>query len=312
MSFSFEVEKLPSWMALIAAEGVISTKDTEEVLQDNGVNALLDELSGWEDTYLDSHKKSQHLLHKATFLVDIGITIDEPRMRSFIELVHKHISTEGILETRIKTYERFGGSGQAEWHWMLCDAPLLTYIAITSGGLTADQAKPAVEYMISLRGEEGWLCKVDPNMGKFRGPGGAKLICPYATLLMLKLLALFPEYHHSEEVHHGINAILRLWDDRKARKPFLFAMGTDFQKVKAPLIWYDILHVLDVLTQFEWARSEAQIVEMAEILRRKQNENGLFVPESIYMPWKQWEFGQKKVPSMWVSYLAHRILIRMR
>jgi hypothetical protein len=29
-----------------------------------------------------------------------------------------------------------------------------------------------------------------------------------------------------------------------------FYMGTDFCKHKVPLVWYDILHVVDVLTQF--------------------------------------------------------------
>ena len=286
MELQLVMDQLPDWMALAVMEEGIETAAWNCVLADEEVQALLEELSQWEETYLDSHKKSQHILHKATFLIDIGMTIKEPRVENFISNVKKNVDANGIFRTRIKTYERFGGSGEIEWGWMLCDAPLLIYIAIKSGGLSREQAKPALEHMISLRGEEGWPCKVDPQLGKFRGPGGAKLVCPYATLLMLKLLALYPEYHDAEIVHHGVDAILSLWDDQKKRKPFLFAMGTDFKKAKAPLIWYDLLHVLMVLTEFEWVRGRQQVQEMADILKCKMDDQGMIIPESIYMPWK--------------------------
>ena len=29
----------------------------------------------------------------------------------------------------------------------------------------------------------------------------------------------------------------------------MFYMGTDFSKLKVPLVWYDLLHVLEVITQ---------------------------------------------------------------
>jgi len=32
-----------------------------------------------------------------------------------------------------------------------------------------------------------------------------------------------------------------LWEKRREQKHYLFAMGTDFNKLKAPLIWFDIL-----------------------------------------------------------------------
>jgi hypothetical protein len=32
----------------------------------------------------------------------------------------------------------------------------------------------------------------------------------------------------------------------------MFAMGSDFAKLRAPLVWYDILHVTETLTRFPW------------------------------------------------------------
>ena len=34
---------------------------------------------------------------------------------------------------------------------------------------------------------------------------------------------------------------------------------------------------------------------MINIILDKQQETGGFIPESIYMAWKGWDFGQKKV-----------------
>jgi hypothetical protein len=33
--------------------------------------------------------------------------------------------------------------------------------------------------------------------------------------------------------------------------------------------------------------------------------------ESVWKAWSEWEFGQKKNPSFWVTLLAYRILERM-
>ena len=46
-------------------------------------------------------------------------------------------------------------------------------------------------------------------------------------------------------------------------------MGTHFARLKAPLIWYDILHVLDVLTQFPWAWEDARLQEMVALVAEK-------------------------------------------
>ena len=37
----------------------------------------------------------------------------------------------------------------------------------------------------------------------------------------------------------------------------MFFMGTDFRKLKVPLVWYDLLHVLDVLSSFPWLKGTA-------------------------------------------------------
>jgi len=88
-------------------------------------------------------------------------------------------------------------------------------------------------------------------------------------------------------------------------------MGTNFSKLKAPFIWYDILHVLDVLTQFPWLHNDPRLKEMLDIVRSKADEKGRFMSESIWKAWADWEFGQKKEPSRWLTLITQRILKRL-
>jgi hypothetical protein len=84
-------------------------------------------------------------------------------------------------------------------------------------------------------------------------------------------------------------------------------MGIDFSKLKAPFIWYDILHVADILSQYEWVRKDSRFLEMIELIHSKADANGLYTPESEWKAWKCWDFGQKKAPSSWLTFLVNRI-----
>jgi hypothetical protein len=206
---------------------------------------------------------------------------------------------------------RYGGSGTDELAWMLCDAPSVTYAMAKFGLGELPEIQDSLNYLNHLVKENGWPCAVSPAAGKFRGPGKKTDPCPYANLVMLKLLSQFPEFHSEPFVKTGVETILSLWEQRKERRPYLFAMGTDFCKLKAPLIWYDVLHVTDVLTHFHWALSDKRLLEMVNIINKKLTPDGKLTAESIWMDWKKWEFGQKKEPSRWITFITHRIMKRL-
>jgi len=51
--------------------------------------------------------------------------------------------------------------------------------------------------------------------------------------------------------------------------------------------------------------------EMLDIIEAKATPEGKFIPESIYRAWKDWDFGQKKIPSPWITFLVYRIFYRL-
>lgn len=274
------------------------------------IGALISELAAWPGQVLTSHKKAGHFLHKLGFLADLGLKADDPGIKIIAERIMAHPSGEGIFQVLVNIKPSYGGTGEDQFAWMLCDAPLVIYALVKFGFKNAPEVQRGLAYLVGLVRENGWPCSVSPDLGKFRGPGSKGDPCPYANLVMLKLLAQYPEMHSDPAVETGVEALLSLWEIRKTKRPYLFAMGTDFAKLKAPLVWYDILHLTEVLTQFPQALGDDRLGEMVEIVKSKAGKDGKFTPESVWMDWKGWEFGQKKAPSRWITFLVHRMLTR--
>ena len=280
----------------------------ERMVQSAAVQNLVAEVSNWPGTALVSHKSAGHSIHKLTFLADLGLKADDTGMERVINEVMSHQDPEGPYQTMTNFPVRFGGSGKDDWGWVLCDAPLLLYALIRFGLKDEPGVKKGVEKLTSLVRENGWPCAACSKFSGFRGPGRKEDPCPYANLIMLKVLGAIPELNDCEASRLGAESILTCWAKRETYHPYIFYMGTDFSKLKAPLVWYDILNVTSVLTQFEWLRSDERLNDMIKIIASKADDEGRFTAESVWLAWKEWEFGQKKKPSAWITYLAHRVM----
>ena len=108
----------------------------------------------------------------------------------------------------------------------------------------------------------------------------------------------------------GVETLLELWRESMTRHPYIFYMGTDFRKLKVPLVWYDLVHVLDVLSRFPWVRDDVRFRDMVGVLTSKADVQGRYTLESVWTAWKDWEFGQKRAPSRWLTLVAWRIVRR--
>jgi hypothetical protein len=276
------------------------------------VRKILDDLNGWSGAAISSHKSAGQPMHKLSFLADLGLNRLEKDIGLIAEKIMRHQSDQGPFQMMMNTPTHFGGNGVDTWAWALCDAPLLLYALVKFGYGDDERVKRGIQYLGGLVRANGWPCAVSPEVGNFRGPGRKEDPCPYATLVMLKLLAALPDWQESSEAHAGAESLLTLWDERRERHPYMFYMGTDFCKLKVPFVWYDILHVCEVLTQFPWLHGDNRLQEMMNIIVEKSNANGGFSSESIWTAWKEWEFGQKKIPSRWLTLLVMRMQERMK
>lgn len=288
-------------------------------------------LRSWPGTVLASHKSAGQLYHRLAFAADLGLCETDPGMAEVLSRVRIHRSGEGFYQLPTQVPVHFGGTGEETWAWALCDAPLLLYAearmarpgpSVLPAAGEGSELGRAVSALVALGREFGWPCVVSRELGRFRGPGKKSDPCPYATLLVLKLLAaVIPSVRDgagpgpagdpaSAAAAAGIDSLLDCWEHSLVRHPYMFYMGTDFRKLKAPFVWYDLLHVLEVLSQYRRARRDPRLLEMRSLLLSKADPDGLYTPESAWKAWEDWDFGQKKAPSHWLSFLACRILRR--
>jgi hypothetical protein len=284
----------------------------EALLADANVQEIVADLQTWPGIVLNSHKSAKQPFHRLNFLADIGLRADDPGMDEIITQLMSHQSAQGPFQLISNVSPRYGGTGEDTWAWALCDAPLLVYALFRFGLGSHPQVQTALDHLLTLVRENGWPCAVSPEMGKWRGPGRKDDPCPYANLAMLKVLGQNETLRTSEAANTGLETLLHLWETRQEKHPYIFYMGNDFCKLKAPLIWYDLLHVLDVLSLFPISKDDPRFKDMLAILLSKANPEGQFTAESVWMAWKKWEFGQKKIPSRWISFLAQRILKRVQ
>lgn len=283
----------------------------KSMLANAQVQDLVAELSDWPGTVISSHKSASQPFHKLTFIADLGLVAPDPGVDLIIARILEHRSAEGPFELPMNIPAHYGGTGHNQWAWALCDAPLIVYALVKFGLENEPVVQMAIKYLAGLVRDNGWPCVVSKELGKFRGPGRKEDPCPFATLAMLKACSEIEALRDSPACHIGADTLLALWIESMTRNPYMFYMGTDFRKLKVPFVWYDIMHVLDVLSRFSWLKEDARFLDMLEILKSKADRQGRFTLDSIWTAWKSWEFGQKKEPSRWLTLLAWRIIGRV-
>ncbi len=271
---------------------------------DSRVGAIVDELGAWPGPSLSSHKSARQFFHKLAFLADIGVEADHPGMSAVLARILERRDDNGVPLMPMTVSEAHGGSGEADWAWALCDAPTTLYSLVTMGCRDAG-IDGAVAALAGRRQDDGqggaWGCVVSEKLGSWRGPGKKSDPCPYATLVMLKLLLAHDPERWADAIAGGASRLLELWRNSRSEHPYIFYMGTDFRKLKLPFIWYDILHVLEVLRHVPLARADPAFKAMLGLVTGKEGRDGGFIPESAYQEWKDWDFGQKKAPSDWLG-----------
>jgi hypothetical protein len=157
----------------------------------------------------------------------------------------------------------------------------------------------------------GFWCKDTGQPGR---PREQEPSCAFGTLCVLGALAQNPELRDGTIAKRGAEFLLTCWEKRGKIK---YAghdsqIGRGWDKLKYPFTDYRILKYLDVLSQFDFAQHDPRIGAMIDLLISKRDRNGRYYAESIHQVWSDFDFGQKKRPSRWITLLACRIVKAMQ
>lgn len=280
----------------------------EQMLADIRIQQLLDSVENFHERVVSGHKDPSLSVNQLLFLLDLGLDQDIPQIRRAVQAILSHRDADSVYQSRVLVPKQYGGSGEETFGWSLCDAPSLLYALLQAGADVEKQVLPGTRHLAGLWQEQGFPCSVSPQLGNWRGPGRKSDCCPYAQLIMIRLLAALPGQGFEPLVQQAADGLLCLWENSRNRHPFQFYMGTDFRKLKGPPIWYDLLTVALVLGRVPGIAVDARFGQMLDIIASRADDQGRFTPESIYQKCAGWDFGQKKLPSPYLTFLCLRAL----
>jgi hypothetical protein len=275
------------------------------------VQGLVEQAAFWPGYALKRHNDAQHPIYAFSTLADFGVRAGDPGMDAAIEAVLGHQSEEGPFQTPINVPKAFGGTGEDMWTWVACDAPTLLYALLALGLGDDARVRKAADHLAGLVDDNGWRCSAASELGKFKGPGKREDPCPIANVYALKALSLVPDLVDSPATRAGAEMLLWHWGPECDRKVFLFGVGRRFRWLKYPFVWYDILHVTDVLSRFPFVHQDVRFREMVDAITTQADGEGRYTAGSMYKAWKGWSFADKKTPSPWLTFLVLRIQKRI-
>lgn len=276
------------------------------------VRGVLDRAAEWPGYPLKRHNDAAHPLYAVSTLADFGLHRDIPSVAELGDSILAGF--DGDQFETLLWLPRFLTKDTEDVErrsWILCDSPTLLYALLAFGYGDDPRVQRAVEVVAGLIGDNGWRCSAATNMPRFSGPGRRHDACPLATTISLKALSLVPAIQGSPVIDPGIDTLLAHWEHQADYKLKMFGIGTDFRKLKYPFVWYDILHVADVLSRFQRARSDSRLVEMVSEIERQADLEGRYTATSMYRPWTGWSFADKRKPSAWLTMVVLRIRDRM-
>jgi hypothetical protein len=282
--------------------------DHNKLLNDPFIEENIDLLSGWNKEILKNHNSPKLLMHRLALLADLGVKADDKPIKPIIMQILENFDEKNIPQVLIELPKVFGGTGIPGMAWMLCDFPVIL-ASLLKMGIKNNKIKSTVLKLKEFARSNGYGCI--SSIPKVRGPGKKDDFCPYANLVAAKALSGDSESINSKAAELACESLLYHWETKGQKKHYLFGIGTDFQKIKYPFVWYNILHMAEVLSRFKHIHKDKRFLEMTEVITGKADENLRFKPESIYMIHKTQDFGNKKEYSRIITLAVLKILKRM-
>ncbi len=139
----------------------------------------------------------------------------------------------------------------------------------------------------------GWNC-YEPNVTS----------CPMDNLNILMLLGQYEQYRENPLLYPAQDALLDHWQERSNLHGF--GIGRRFRSLQYPAVKYGILRVLDVLSLFPHAVEQPRFQEMLAFARGKA-DGGRYFAELTESAYAEFDFGQTRDPSRWLTFLVNRI-----
>lgn len=247
---------------------------------------------------------------KLRMLSDFGLNIHDAGIEQIIKKAISH-NIEDMFAVRGRTpdmqkqgKEYIPSDPYANiWHVSPCNSPVITYSLLAleyTGDEVINAVKALQEKWVT---PQGWFCHfffVESQYKKLQAG------CPMAGIMALDVFSLIPELKESKYAQNAFEPILFHRDYGKTL--YYFGRSKKFWTMKYPFVWYNALYLADVLTRFDFLKGNELVENLVDWIESSQDNNGRFTATSVFLPYKEWDFNNKKEPSPWITYLCCKIL----
>lgn len=273
----------------------------KKMLEHPLIEELMEKTFPWFIQNGGRHNDAKLPHYNLAALAELGVTAGDRGMDALLAEVVAH-SEDGLPAIAQDLPEKGSAEGRRDklnWHALPCDVPVLLYSLKLMGS-----THPLVEEGIQKvrekwAAEDPWFCHFFFVESMFKKTGAD---CPVAGLMALKMGL---EGEAAEKAFRSLEAHRAL-----KRSLYYFGRSKKFWTFKFPFVWYNALYMADALSLYPQFHESELYRELLEWILQNKTEEGLWKANSIFMPYKGWDFGQKKTPSSWISFLCCRILDR--
>lgn len=292
------------------SEGDPEVKDVYAALKKHkSIAALLDEVKVWpQERRLGRAYDPKDSLWKLALLADFGLKRDDAR----IAAVAKKVFDAQAPAPAPPGFLHGGFDHTKSWDKRpyMCISHVMTYAMARFGYLDDPRLQRVYDYIADWqRLDGGWHPTEACLPGNEREKDDS---CPFGTVNVLRAVNANPELLDSDAARRGVEFVLTCWERRKEPyRPVGFGMGGTFDKLQCPFVQHQLLKTVDTLSIFPSAMKDERYQDMLAAAGEKQSAEGLFTPEGVNKPFAEFDFGQKKAPSPWITFLITRARHRL-
>lgn len=284
----------------------------KELLASEQVQGLISDTLNWQPIAPTGNNDSKISYYKLRMIADFGLTIDDESMKIIADKATSHVvddmfAARGTIPVKMKKGEEYKKPDPYAdvWHASPCNSPIITY-ALKKIGRESTQLDKAIDKLVNNWEESyGWFCHFFFVEGQFKKLQAG---CPMAALMALEVFSLVPHLKESPYAKRAFEALKFHYEYGKTL--YYFGRSKKFWTLKYPFVWYNALYLAEVLTRFEFTKGEPLVRELIDWIIEAQDEQGRYKSTSIFMPYKSWDFGNKREASPWITFLCYRILKR--
>jgi hypothetical protein len=298
------------WVELVGRRDLLNETPEPSLLDriaaDPRVSELLDATDPWPPERRSTKAYDpKDAIWKVAVLADFGLDRSDFRVDALAERLFASRSPDGTFRhggfDHTKSYDTRG---------YVCITHALTGALGRFGYAGDDRLAPAIDQIRQTqRLDGGW----HPNAALQPGAERAdEPSCPFGTLQVLRAAANVGGRLLDDVGPRAAGYLLDCWTRRgEPFRPVGFGMGTQFAKLTYPFATYGVLGFVDTLTSIATVRRDPRLATLVEAVAAGGGADG-YRAATVSGAWAEFDFGQKKTASPWITALVARSVRRMQ